>query len=283
MMDDVSSPLTELLALAVSGTDAYVVGGLGLSVGGPDRETAAQLLAEDAMAIRCGASPILERWRQRRDGGPAESGVRAEAVAIYAGIGFGLPAKPANENHLQGLVAELFWNRLVRERRICADGRELVHAHSVKPDPLEPGGDGLVIYRVESDTLVFRLWEIKKHEANTKAISATIKRASQQLVSRGKEYLAKLAGPETIAQGGPLGAFYAELVELWLDQDERAGVGVTVGTSSQHAPTGPGAFDAIAEAFPAFSGPGQAEGIVVAVPDFPQFALRVREIVWSGL
>ncbi|MEV4199634.1 hypothetical protein [Micromonospora globbae] len=135
---------------------------------------------------------------------------------------------------------------------------------------------------MNNGTLVFRLWEIKKHEA-VKPISATIRRASNQLVTRGKEYLAKLAGPETISQGGPLGSFYAELVELWLDQDVRAGVGVSVGTSSQHAPTSPTAFGAIVEAFPAFAGPGQAEGIVVAVPDFPQFATRVREIVWSGL
>lgn len=31
---------------------------------------AAQLLANDAMRIRCGKSAVLERWRTRRDGGP---------------------------------------------------------------------------------------------------------------------------------------------------------------------------------------------------------------------
>ncbi|MEU6720328.1 hypothetical protein ABZ897_53505 [Nonomuraea sp. NPDC046802] len=58
-----------------------------------------------------------------------------------AGIGFGLPEDPALDDYLQGLVAELLWNRLLQERSVRRDGRRLVHAHSVKPDPLEPGGD----------------------------------------------------------------------------------------------------------------------------------------------
>ena len=63
----------------------------------------------------------------------------------------------------------------------------------------------------------------------------------------------------------------------------RAGAGVSVGTSEQHAPTRPGAFKSIAAVFPQFTGAGQLESIIVAVPDFPEFARRVREIVWSGL
>jgi hypothetical protein len=39
-----------------------------------------------------------------------------------------------------------------------------VRYHPVKPDPLEHGGDGLVIYQNASGVLVFRLWEIKKHQ-----------------------------------------------------------------------------------------------------------------------
>ena len=282
MPDLDSSSLTDLLELAQLDVAAFLVGGADLRIGETNRETAAQLLADDAMRVRSGESPVLERWRMRRDGGPAESGVKREAVEIYASIGFGTPSKPANDNHLQGLVAELLWNRLITERNTCADGRALVHAHSVKPDPLEPGGDGLVIYKTTTDTLVFRLWEIKKHEAD-RPLSATIRRATKQLASRGREYIAKLAGPETIEQGGPLGAFYAELVELWLDQDARAGVGISVGTSSKHAPTSSRIFSSMAELFPKLSHPDQLEGIVIAVPRFPDFATRVREIVWSGL
>ena len=56
-----------------------------------------------------------------------------------------------------------------------------------------------------------------------------------------------------------------------------------MGTSAEHAPARPEAFRSIATAFPHFTRAGQREGIIVAVPDFPEFAERVREIVWSGL
>lgn len=276
--------LAPLLALKESPDGSqveYVIGGQELA--GAERQIAAELLAEDAMRIRCGKSPALTRWRDRRDGGPPTTGARKAAVEAYARIGFGLPGAPANVDHLQGHVAELLWNRLIQERSVCRDRRRLVYAHSVKPDPLEPGGDGLVVYEIDDGTLVFRLWEIKKHDSQATRVSATIGRASKQLSSRGQEYLAKLAGPETVAQAGPLGAFYANIVELWLDGSDQAGAGVSVGTSAQYAPAGPQAFNSIATAFPHFKRPGQVESIVVAVPDFPSFAERVREIVWSGL
>jgi hypothetical protein len=191
---EVPPTLTCLLEMTENPTGSeveYVIGGQGLT--GAERETAAQLLADDAMQIRCGKSPVLARWRARRDGGPSEVGKRKETVEAYSRIGFGLPAEPVNDDHLQSHVAELLWNRLIQERLVCRDSRRLVHAHPVKPDPLEPGGDGLVIYEISGGTLVFRLWEIKKHESQAK-LSATIRRASNQLSSRGQEYLAKLAG-----------------------------------------------------------------------------------------
>lgn len=262
----------------------YVVGGTELTSG--NRELVAQILADDAMRLRCGESPLLQTWRSRRDGGPPATGGRKAALEAYVGIGFKLPGQPSNPDHLQGHVAELLWNRVIQERSVCRDGRRLIRAHSVKPDPLEPGGDGLVIYSRETATgeveLVFRLWEIKKHDANSQ-VSATIRRATKQLRNRGHEYLAKLAGPETIAEQGDLGMFYANVVELWFDRSSRSGVGVSVGTSSHHVPNGPNSFRSIAKAFPDYSAPGQREGVVVAIPDFPMFAERVKEIVWSGL
>ncbi|GAA1820217.1 hypothetical protein HC028_26630 [Planosporangium flavigriseum] len=275
--------LTPLLTLIDSpGTSSveYVIGGTTLS--GAAREAAAQLLADDAMTIACGKSPVLDRWRARRDGGPPETGAKLEAVKTYVAIAFNLPGKPVNDDHVQGHVAELLWNRLIHERTVCRDGRKLVRAHPVKADPLEPGGDGLVVYQNEQGTLVFRLWEIKKHAAQ-QGVSATINRASKQLSSRGHEYLAKLAGPETIIEDEPLGELYGNMVELWFDRSERAGVGVSVGTSAHHAPTRPQTFHSINKAFPEFARAGQTESVIVAIPDFPGFAERVKEIVWSGL
>ena len=274
--------LTSLLALAAgpSSEVEYVVGGQTLTPFA--REQVAHMLADDAMELRCGKSPTLARWRAVRNGDlPPTDTPSSATVATYAQIGFGLPTHPANDDHLQVLVAELLWNRLSKERKTCSGGRVLIRAHSVKPDPLEPGGDGLVVYKLGA-TYVFRLWEIKKHDAKG-PVSGTINRASRQLARRGNEYLAKLAGPDTIEQRGPLGAFYADLVELWLDGSERAGVGVAVGTSDHCAHSRPTVFRSLTKAFPQFAAPGQTEGMIVAVPDFPEFAARVREIVWSGL
>lgn len=264
---------------------AYAVGGTKLT--DENREFTAQLLAEDAMRVRFGNSPLFESWKTRRDGGPPATGSRKSALEAYVGIGFKLPGEPFNDDHVQGLVAELIWNRLIQERLICRDGRHLVHAHSVKPDPLEPGGDGLVIYSRDCPTqggteLVFRLWEIKKHDAN-KGVSAAIRRASNQLRSRGHEYLAKLAGPETIAKDGAIGDLYANVVELWFDRSSRSGVGVSIGTSADRAPSGQNSFRSLKKAFPEYAATGQREALVVAIPNFPAFADRVKEIVWSGL
>ena len=277
--------LTSLLAMTESpGTSdvEYVIGGQQLA--DADREVAAQLLADDAMRIRCGKSPALARWRARRDGGPPATGAAAAAVRAYAGIGFGLPEDAAEPTTT---TCKVSWpsccgTGLSRRGWSAATSAGWCTRTPVKPDPLEPGGDGLVVYEVDGGTLVFRLWEIKKHESQNR-ISATIRRASMQLSSRGQEYLAKLAGPETVEQAGPLGELYAEIVELWLDGSDRAGAGVSVGTSAHHAPARPQAFGSIATAFPHFTRAGQRESIIVAVPDFPGFARRVREIVWSGL
>lgn len=275
--------LTPLLALVDSPLASqveYVIGGTELN--SADRENAAWLLADDAMRIACGNSPVLDSWRSGRDGGPRASGSRLKSVQTFAAIAFGGPQQEPNKDHLQGHVAELIWDRLLHERTVCRDGRRLVRAHPVKADPLEPGGDGLVVYRNGTSKLVFRLWEIKKHDAE-QGVSATINRASNQLVSRGHEYLAKLSGPETVSQGGDLRDLYSSMVDLWFDRSERAGVGVAVGTSAHHAPTRPQTFGSIARKFPEFTSAGQTESIVVAVPDFPGFADRVKEIVWSGL
>lgn len=281
----IPAELTPLLALVDSLSAApveYVVGGGGLVAGGTDRESAAQLIADTAMKVACGKSSVLDRWRRRRDGGPAEVGSSLKAVETYVGIAFGHPARPPNVDHVQGHVAELIWNLVIAERAKTRDGRKLVRAHTAKADPLEPGGDGLVIYLDSHGDFVFRLWEIKKHDAKGN-VSKTINRASTQLADRGHEYLAKLAGPETIVETGALGDLYANMVDLWYDRSEHAGIGVAIGTSDSHAPSSHRTFGSLNKRFPEFPSPAQTEGIVVAVPDFPKFADRVKEIVWSGL
>ncbi|MQA83696.1 MAG: hypothetical protein GEV03_03430 [Streptosporangiales bacterium] len=173
----------------------------GLEAGRGDLEDAAQMIADDAMRIRCGDSSALVNWRSKRDGGPEHSELARRVIEVFVAPSFGLPVDDADalrdlRDHLQGFVAELLWSRLIREHSVTADARTLVHASEVKGDPTGPGGDGLVVYAVKDGTLVFRLWEIKKHTASGH-VSATIKRAADQLAKHGPRYLAMLTGPGT--------------------------------------------------------------------------------------
>ncbi len=115
-------------------------------------------------------------------------------------------------------------------------------------DALEPGGDGLVVYQDCQGTLVYRLWEIKKHDAKA-GISSTINTASKQLRDRGDQYLSKLAGPETLTEDLALGDLYANMIEWWWDRSNRAGVGVSVGTSDHHARRGRPRSDPLGHSF----------------------------------
>ncbi|MDT0141967.1 hypothetical protein [Microbacterium sp. PRC9] len=277
------SPLSALLAFEPSDERSlveYEIGGIGLI--GDDREAAAQMIADDGMVVACGASSVLMRWRDRRDGGVAQEGARLEALRTFMNIGFGLPDRQKNPDHVQGHVAELLWSRVIGERRTCRDGRAFVTSEPIKADPLEPGGDGLVVYKSDAGTLVFRLWEIKKHDSSAR-VSQTINRAGKQLKTRGHEYLAKIAGPSTLTATGDLAELYDSMLDLWFDRSSRAGVGVAVSASDEHAPTGRRAFKSLRTHFPAFTETGQTESLVFAVPDFPGFVNRVQEIVWSGL
>ena len=280
-----SSPafLTPLLTLEESDGKSkveYVVGGEQLV--DDARDLAAAIIADDAMVVACGKSPVLDRWRTRRDGGAPSTGAQLEAGKGFISIGFGLPDAPKPADHVQGHVAELLWHRVVAERTSCRDGRTLVEAPPIKADALEPGGDGLVVYEDSCGTLVFRLWEIKKHDADAR-ISKTINRAAKQLRKRGHHYLAKLAGPATLTAEGALGELYDGMVDLWFERSARAGVGVSVGASLEHRPRNSNTFRSLGTQFPEFVAAGQTESIVIALPDFPEFASKVKEIVWSGL
>lgn len=279
--------LASLLGLTAWPPDAgcaYII--CGPTASAADLEAAAQLIADDAMRIRCGGSSVLDKWRARRDGEHDYSEVDKQAVAVFVAPVFGLPtddtkAREDRLHHLQGFVAELLWNRLIQDRTVTDDARTLVHTEEVKADPTGTGADGLVVYEVADGTLVFQLWEIKKHAAAT-PISATIKRAADQLADNGPRYLATLTAPGT-KHPGPLGQLFADLVPLWLEHSPRAGIGISIATSTTHAPKKHPAFTNIAPVFPHLDGAGQREALMVAITDFPKFAQRVKEIVWTGL
>ena len=275
-----TASLTSLLGLAYSPPSAkcvYVVAG---GTAGPtELAAAARMLADDAMALRCGASPVLETWRGRAAGGPTLPARDRQAVEAFARDTFGVPSDPGDPNLIQGFVAELLWHRLTRECTAPGGGRRLFHIHDLSWSAYQQGGDGLVVYEVSGGQLVFRLWEVKKHEAAAH-LSRTVTRACKQLDVNALRYLAQYTGYGSTLTG-PLGRLYAELVPMWIDDDPRSGIGVSIATSKVHSPKR-AAFGGVTTAFPKLK-PTQREGVIVAVGDFSAFAVTVRDAVWTGL
>ncbi|NKZ08830.1 hypothetical protein [Actinomadura latina] len=282
--------MADLLAISQRPETAgcsYMFGGLQAT--DDELQTAAEILADEAMRLRCGNSPVLAKWRARRNRAEVATNTddpERREIEVFVAPVFGLPDGGKTElnkltDHIQGFVAELLWNRIIQDRVQCLDGRTLMHTEEIKGDPTGTGGDGFVVYEIADGTLVFRLWEIKKHVSKS-PISATIKRAADQLSEHGARYLAMLTGPGSKHEGA-LGQLYGELVRLWLEASPRAGIGVSVATSAAYAPDSHPTFTNVAPVFPQFPAEGQREALLVAVSDFAAFAERVRGIVWTGL
>jgi hypothetical protein len=107
-------PLTALLNIRLGpGCDADSPCSWSLGVLDPaataDLEAAAWVLADLAMAYRCGRSPALSLWRARAQGGPELTVGERRIVEAFLVGAFGLPEAPAPANHVQGYVAELLW------------------------------------------------------------------------------------------------------------------------------------------------------------------------------
>jgi hypothetical protein len=174
-------------------------------------------------------------------------------------------------------VAEVVWFLLTRDMGADRTVRRLEEPSFY---PTGPGGDGLVIYELQDQTFIFRLWEIKKHAAASH-ISATATKAMQQLATRGTGYLAQYVA---VAPRGDadLEATYSRLVDAWVDADEAAGAGIALGISASAAPRRR-CFSQMQVHFPLLNREGQLEGLVAAIGDFPAFTSSVRGFVWNAL
>lgn len=240
-------------------------------------ETAAWLVAEEAMRYRCkGAPESFERWRAAARGERELDQREQDSVIPFIRTAFGLPGRELPDDHVQGYVAEFVWFLVVSESG--SEERQLRAAKGPDFHVTGPGGDGLAIYEV-ADELTFCLWEIKKHDGE-RHVSTTVSRAYSQLDAHATEYLAQMTA---------LGAYYppdiaallATLVDLWIDADRAAGAGVAVSMSDRHLPSR--CFSTMQTRFPQLANDGQLRGLAVALADSPAFAERVKEIVWSAL
>jgi len=249
-----------------------------LDVGHADVRLAAWRVAHASMQQRCGATSVYDLWERSVTTGTKLSAAERRRVDPFLTNVFGTPESPVPSDHLEGHVAEVLWYLVTTDLSVA--GRTLRYAEAPSFSVTEPGGDGLAIWQLDADGLIFRLWEIKK-DTGARHISRTIARASQQLDRRSEEYLAKYASVGSRQHEGDLGRFYGTLLDLWIDDDPAGGAGVSIGTSRDKAPV-KRSFGALTKVFPEKARRGRLEGLVVAIGDFNEFAARVRSYVWRA-
>jgi hypothetical protein len=242
-----------------------------------NQQTAVAFVADAAVKWQCrGAGQHYGSWSKAVAQNSQLSATESRRLAPFIKPAFGLPGDPVPADHLQGHVAEYVWYILAQEN--LPAGLTLRAIEGPSFSVTTPGGDGLAIYQRNDSVLVFRLWEIKKHES-TAHISRTVSRAYKQLKEKAEFYLAQLT---TLADSyeSEVAQLYAALSDLWLDRDERAGAGVAVSTSDRHLPRR--CFGTMHMSFPDLA-VEQMAGLVVALGDFPAFARLVRDRIWSAL
>jgi hypothetical protein len=243
----------------------------------PNGAAAVRIVADVAMRWQCrGAIPRYQDWRAAIDAGAKLGAAERARVEPFIRPAFGLPGRPIPPDHLQGHVAEYVWYILAKEN-VPAD-LALQNLEGPSFSVTTPGGDGLAVYRRGDDVLIFRLWEIKKHDSKLH-VSRTVSRAYKQLDAKAHEYLAELTTLASVYPD-PVNHLYAAMSDLWVDRSDRAGVGVAVATSDQHLPAR--CFGTMHESFPDLT-IDQLDGMVVALGEFPSFAAAVRDRIWNAL
>lgn len=249
----------------------------------PDTRSAISwIVAQAIMQSRCGRSPVLEQWKTAvLSRTPLTGRERAGAIAFVEPV-FSLPGRSAAADHLQGYIGEWLWYLTIRE--INENHRSIEHIEVPSWSTTESGLDGFIVYGMTENpapeggtTLIFRLWELKKH--NTRSpVSHTVNKAYTQLKTRASTYLAKLVGAN-VDMHGRVGDFIAGVVDMWVRDSPQAGVGVGVTTSN--APTR--CFTTMPAHFPNFTNPAQLEGMLIEINDFPEFAREVQRLIWTAL
>lgn len=242
-------------------------------------EALASALADRIMEHRCIACPChYKAWKQHVEGGPPPGGSSKDALIAFIKPAFGLPTdpEPVLPDHLEGFVAEQLWYFLSLEVPL----EEIVRIERPGFLATDPGGDGLVIHRVRAGHLMFRLWEIKKCTGDS-PVSATVNTAYNQLNSKATEYLARYTAIGQELPNAELAEFYGQLIDFWVEARPEAAAGVSVTTSTEHAPQQ--CFTTFGQQFPRFVNPVRLRGMLTAIENFPAFAVKVRDMIWIGL
>lgn len=242
-----------------------------------ERSAVAWLIAEAVLRSRGGRSTLRDEWRQAAVTGTRLAGIARTRHIHFTSTVFGMPDEPGTNDHVEGHVAEWFWYLLLREWQ--ETHRTIALIDPPKFSVTEPGPDGFVVYTVNGAPMVFRLWEIKKHTGADSATD-TVREACVQLRRRGGQYIAQLVGIHS-DKDGDLGDLVAQMADLWIEVDARAGAGVSVTSATLPAP--PRCFASVGEHLPQFKEPGQLEGLFCAIDGYREIAQEVRRFLWMVL
>ncbi|HVW79855.1 MAG TPA: hypothetical protein VHB69_02795 [Mycobacteriales bacterium] len=278
---DRSDKVTAFVAVESRGTKAsgkcawqlVTISGLAID----ERAAVAWLVADRLMRSRCGRAAAYSKWRDSVLTGLPLTGRDRDQVIAFTRDVFGMPDSPGSFDHLEGHVGEWLWYLLMSERE--DPDRRIALLEPPKFSVTEPGPDGFVVYEVDGQPLLFRLWELKKH-TGASGLSGTTREAYEQLGEQGDRYLAQLTAMHADKTGN-LGQICAELVDLWVDADRRAGAGV--GVTSAKLPAPARCFTTMGKHLPRFAEPGQLEALLCAVQDYHDVAADVRRFVWTAL
>jgi hypothetical protein len=243
-----------------------------------DRARLASALAEQIARVRAGANArVRHLWLAKRaDPSIEHSEKDLRLLEAHLLENVGTPSAPAHITHLQGLVVEHLWYALMHTDNGVLGAPVRVEEPSWSV--IDSGLDGLVIYRRQSE-LVFRLWELKWHGTDD-PVRDTVSVACRQLKANALKYLARHAKVREHEPDPELRQLYVKMADMWIDADDRAGVGVGVATAAD--PDLERAFESVARLL-RFEDDVQREGLVAEVPEFTAFAELVREELWRGL
>ena len=239
---------------------------------------AATVLAESIAEQRIGVNErLFEQWKARCNG-KREPISQGDLQILEAGLlqDLGTPDSPSSSSHLHGLVAEAIWYLVVSDLD-AGPGRPIrVEAHDWSVT--DPGGDGLTVYAKPEGGYCFRLWE-SKHHGTTKKIRKTVNGACRQIKSRSLSYLTRFSLiAHEVAEDEDLARFYGSLAELWVDRDPDAGVGVSIGASSDANSNK--CFGRVTSYFDLK--PAQHLAHLHLMDDFVELARLVRCQIWKG-
>ena len=236
---------------------------------------AAAALAEGIVSRR---NPRLHAlWRAQLTS--SEVLVDARDLRLFeAGLlqNLGTPNQPGSGAHLRGLVAEAIWREVISEIDVGL-GIPL-HVEDRSWSVTDPGPDGLSVYETADGGFCFRIWETKYHGTDD-PVRRTVNNACRQVEERSMSYLSRLSShAQRNGVDDDVARFVSGIVELWVDSDPAAGVGISVGTNSDADASR--CFDRVPTYFALNLDQHQAH--LYLMGDFAEVAHEVREQIWKG-